>query len=218
MADKKIRTLVFGGTFNPSHKGHVSLVCEVLDAGCAERVIFVPALRPPHKTDEDHADYADRVAMLRFSIEATSSLTGRASISEIEAERIERLSYTYETMLELSLRMPDSELLLLIGADSLINLHSWYKANELVNNWSILTFPRNSFLRESPSVLNSLRENWPEAIALQLFDTILDCKILDVSSTQIRRAFANSNYQLAKHFLLPEVYEYIKLKGIYGKL
>lgn len=216
MVDKRKRTLVFGGTFNPPHKGHVSLVSDVLDAGYADSVIFVPALRPPHKTHGNPADFSDRVEMLRLAIEADSSLVGRASISELEAERVDRLSYTYETMLELSSRMPNSDLILLIGADSLLTLHSWYKARELVENWSLLTFPRGSLLRGTASVLDSLRGNWPESIALKLFDTILNCTVFDVSSTEIREAFAVNDFKKAERFLPTKMYDYIKLKGIYG--
>lgn len=216
MSDKRIRTLVFGGTFDPPHNGHVSLVADVLDAGCAERVIFVPALWPPHKIDGDPADFADRVEMLRLAIEASDSLAKRATISELEAERADRLSYTYETMLELTSRMPDSELILLIGADSLINLHSWYKAGELVENWSVLTFPRDSVRRGSPLVFEALRENWPDDVAATLFDTILDCGMFEVSSTEIRETLATNDFAASERLLASGVLEYIKRKGIYG--
>lgn len=216
MSDKRIRTLVFGGTFDPPHNGHLSLVTDVLDAGCAERVVFVPALRPPHKIDCVPADFADRVEMLRLGIEVSDSLAKRATISEIEAERSDRLSYTYETMLELTLRMPDSELILLIGADSLLTLHSWYKASELVGNWPLLTFPRDSVRRGSPSVFEALRENWPDDVATMLFDTILECGVFEVSSTEIREALATNDFAVSERLLAPGVLEYIKRKGIYG--
>jgi nicotinate-nucleotide adenylyltransferase len=135
----------------------------------------------------------------------------------LEAERPGILSYTHDTMLELSVRLPDDELIILIGADSLMNLHTWRNAEKLVENWSILTFPRGRVARGRESVLERLRSRWPEEVAVRLFDTILDFVPIEISSTVIREFFAENDQDRAKRFLPPEVFEYINTKGVYGK-
>jgi len=155
--------------------------------------------------------------MLKLAIGDSTRLAGNVSISEIEAERPNSLSYTYDTMLELSSRLSGAELILLIGADSLMNLHTWNRAGKLVEKWSVLTFPRGKVKRGSSSVLKALVKNWTEETARRLFNSIMEFAPVEVSSSRIRKCLFAGDYQTPKRFLSPFVLEYIEKKGIYGK-
>ncbi|MCK5845518.1 MAG: nicotinate (nicotinamide) nucleotide adenylyltransferase [Victivallales bacterium] len=218
MSGDNKRILVFGGTFDPPNNGHISLVSGVLRAELADGVVFVPALRPPHKPFGVSAKFADRAIMLRMAVDAAAELSGRTIVSELEAERSDSPSYTYDTMLELSSRMPDDELILLIGADSLINLHTWREARKLVEKWSLLTFPRDAAVSGSEKVFYTLRSNWPEEVVAELMDSILNFSVIDISSSDIRKRLANGDLDSAERFLPSNVFEYIKTKGVYGKV
>lgn len=132
-----MKIAVFGGTFDPVHTAHASLAGEVLKRGYAEKLFFVPAFLPPHKIAWNVSSFESRRAMLELALK---NLPG-TEISCIEAER-GGISYTFDTMNALAEKYPADELLLLIGGDSLANLHSWHRAEELVRRWRPLVYPR----------------------------------------------------------------------------
>src|ERR687894_441180 len=86
---------VFGGTFDPIHVGHLILASELHHALRLDRVLFVPAPRPPHKTAQDLSDDAHRLAMLRLALADNPAF----DISSLELDRA-GLSYTADTLAE----------------------------------------------------------------------------------------------------------------------
>ena len=116
---------MFGGTFDPVHKGHLAVAKGVLDRYGLDEVLFIPAPRPPHKGNPQ-TDFYHRVAML----EAVLVNEPKMSISMIEAERLTP-SYTFDTLVELRKRVGDHRYHLIVGADSFIEIHLWYRYQEL---------------------------------------------------------------------------------------
>jgi nicotinate-nucleotide adenylyltransferase len=170
---------VFGGTFDPPHNGHLNLAQAVLENKLADRVLFLPALIPPHKTSRKISSFQDRLNMLNLAIADCENF----EISMIEAERNSAPSYTVDSMEALSRKFPGDKLLLLIGGDSLKQLHTWHQAVKLASNWDILTYPRPG----DNIPLAELKLNWPEELAVKLFNSI-NKKLpeWDISSTIIR--------------------------------
>jgi len=207
---KKHRIAVFGGTFNPPHVGHFHLAAQVLKHNYADKVMFVPALLPPHKqTMSNCSSFEDRIRMLQAGIDRIGEK--RFFVNDLEGKRKDRPSYTYDTMQELSDVYPDTELILLMGSDSLLTLHTWYKAEELVSRWSIKTYPRHGF-----NSTTELELFWPHEIALNLAGSILPLEIYDISSTEIRNMIQNGID--ISDFVFPEIYEYIKKKGLFKRV
>ena len=206
---------VFGGTFNPPHNGHSQLVQNIIRKRIANHILFVPALHPPHKQGLPSVSFKKRTAMLQIMIENLNknSTPTRYSISTIEGERTNSLSYTYNTMRELERQYPENPLFLLIGGDSLLQLHTWYMADKLVDKWKILTYPRDEIFASPDNVLKKLKENWTEKIASLLFESILPVNVCNISSTQIRDMLQNQ--EDISNALDPDVYNYIKEKGLY---
>lgn len=124
--EKKQKIGLFGGTFDPVHKGHLSLAGQVIVQCRLDHILFIPASLPPHKT-KPAASFAHRVAMLEAALAGCSDM----SISLIESER-SSLSYTIDTVLELKKRLGPQSYFLIIGADSLVELHLWYRYEELL--------------------------------------------------------------------------------------
>jgi nicotinate-nucleotide adenylyltransferase len=149
------------------------------------------------------------------------------SINTLEGERRDSPSYTFDTMLELKEQYPNAELILLLGEDSLMTLHTWYKATKLAKQWKILTYPRKNHTPSSiqqsvenrslnsnySRILNELSNFWPDEIASKLTETILPFKIYDISSTEIRHKIQNG--EEVDNMLFQKIIEYINKRGLY---
>lgn len=111
---------VFGGSFDPVHYGHL-LLAECCREQCAlDQVWFVPAAMAPHKAGTTVTEAADRIEMLRLAIAGHEAF----DVSTLEIDR-GGLSYTVDTLTEISRTQPGAELFLLMGADSLVDLATW---------------------------------------------------------------------------------------------
>lgn len=122
---------LLGGTFDPVHEGHLAVAQQARDVLSLDRVIFIPAADPPHKT-RTGASYSHRVAMLEAALAGVDDVNknNRFEISLLEAERAAP-SYTIDTLIELKKRLGRQKFYFIIGADSLVELHLWYHYQEL---------------------------------------------------------------------------------------
>ncbi|MCI5130129.1 MAG: nicotinate-nicotinamide nucleotide adenylyltransferase, partial [Candidatus Electrothrix sp. EH2] len=119
--DSTQRIGLFGGTFDPVHKGHLSIARQAAEEAGLDEVLFLPAADPPHKKAPGAA-YQHRVAMLESVLGASPAAEDRFAVSLLEAE-LPFPSYTVETLSELQRRLPHSRCSFIIGADSLLELH-----------------------------------------------------------------------------------------------
>jgi nicotinate-nucleotide adenylyltransferase len=122
---RRERVGVLGGTFDPPHTGHLALAEWARVDLALDRVLFVPAGRPPHKrravTDARH-----RLAMTRLAVRGNPAF----EVLDLETRRTGP-SYTSDTLRELARRMPRAELHLILGADMFATLDSWHEAGEV---------------------------------------------------------------------------------------
>lgn len=169
---------LMGGSFNPVHIGHVHLARAALDAGCAERVLFLPTGNPPHKRS-GLADKLHRLQMVRLAIEGEAHM----DVCREEVDR-EGVIYTVDTLGILKERMPDAEFAYIIGADSLRALHTWKRPEELITLCRFLVVMRPGEGEEE--TLEAARM-WRGRGAQIEF---LRMQPMDISSTEIRRRIA----------------------------
>jgi len=114
------RVGVFGGSFDPVHLGHL-IVAEHCREQCGlDRVLFVPAARPPHKPTQTLTDGRHRLEMIKLAIAGNEAFDA----SELELKR-EGPSYTVDTLEALQQNFPQAELYLLMGADMLMDFPTW---------------------------------------------------------------------------------------------
>jgi nicotinate-nucleotide adenylyltransferase len=127
---------ILGGSFDPVHLGHIAIAEAARDAHGLDRVLLVPAGRPPHKSGE-LAPAADRLAMVRLAIEGRAGLEA----SDIEIRR-PGPSYTVDTLEELKRAHPDAALFFIIGADSLHEFFGWRNTRRILELARIVTVTR----------------------------------------------------------------------------
>lgn len=115
-----MRIGIFGGSFDPVHRGHIRLAEKILKSHSLNLIYFVPVARSPFKRARPAASGKDRLAMLRAAIRGK----GRFRISDCELKR-PALSYTIDTVKFFQRKFPGSDLFLLMGKDALRNFKKW---------------------------------------------------------------------------------------------
>jgi nicotinate-nucleotide adenylyltransferase len=203
MAEKII---LFGGTFDPVHTGHVDVAQAAAKKIGAKKVIFIPARRSPHKNQKPSAPDNDRIAMLQLAIESNSLF----QISSVELNRAEP-SYTIDTIHQLKQKFGDDcELYWLIGADMLKSLPLWHKIIELMNECSISVMNRGGY--EKPD-FNSLAGKLDKEYIEKLKKNMIETPFIEISSTEIRQKLADE--EDVSKYLHPDVLNYIKKRKLY---
>ena len=129
---RKDRVGLFGGTFDPIHLGHLHLGENFCQFGPINEVIFVPARIPPHKQDQFITPENHRLAMLRLALKGHKNF----HISNFEIQR-PSISYSFNTALHFKNYFGDN-VYILIGMDSLCELHTWFEAKRLVNEFKFI--------------------------------------------------------------------------------
>ena len=201
--------MLFGGTFDPVHHGHVIVARAVAEQGGYQRVILVPAARPPHKRQPE-APAADRLAMLELAVEGESLF----DICRLELER-PGPSYTYDTLCRLREQHGrKTELHLLIGADMLEEFPTWHRAQEVLETTELVVAARPGWEGRLAPVLEGLGRKLGKEKAEKTRRSILSTPLIDISSTEIRRRVRRG---LSIRYLTPyPVVDYIKSQRLYA--
>lgn len=118
---------VFGGTFDPIHYGHLVAAEEVRVVCQLDRVVFMPAGKPPHKLGQTVSSPEHRMTMVELAVETNPYF----SCSDIDIKR-EGPSYTVHLLEWLHTVWPNTELYFIMGRDSLANLPTWYEPQRLI--------------------------------------------------------------------------------------
>lgn len=203
---------VFGGTFDPPHLGHISVAKAILKRR-VELVLFVPGANPPHKLDQTISPFHNREAMLKIALR---NLSG-AMVSDVERELVDRgPSYTCLMMDALCAKHPEWSLSLLIGEDSLRQLHTWRDADNLVRKWPILTYPRKDDADSETSLSEALRMRWPSAVVDKLLGGVIEAPPVTISSTEIRKRLLNGEKRdTITKWMDPKVADYVVQHDLY---
>ena len=195
-----------GGSFDPVHEGHLVLARTARDRLGLERVLLIPAALPPHKLDRKLASGADRLALLELACQGEQGLEP----CDIELQR-SGPSYSYDTALALAERFgPDVELCFLIGADTLADLASWHRIQELAELVSFCSLTRPG-IELDPSYLEPLLGD--QAVD-RLRRQLIHMAPHPASSTAIREALVGGQH-VVEH-LAPAVLAEIQRRGLYG--
>jgi nicotinate-nucleotide adenylyltransferase len=200
-----MRLGVFGGTFDPVHLGHLILAEQCREQARLDRVLFIPAPRPPHKLEHERTRFEQRVEMLTLAVSGHPAF----QIDELERDR-SGPSYTFQTLEELSQKHPGAELCLILGGDSLAELHLWYRPERIVELATILAVPRPG----SPAVdAAALRDNLRLPPGTPLNAQVIDSPLIDIASRDIRSRLAQGR---SVRYMVPRAVEaYVADKGLY---
>ena len=119
---------LYGGTFDPVHRGHVQPVVEAKAQLGLDRVIYLPTADPPHKPERSLAPALARYAMVELALLEYPNLV----VSPYELTP-RRTAYTVDSARHFRSEYPDDELYLLIGGDAFVQLTTWREWRELVS-------------------------------------------------------------------------------------
>lgn len=197
-----VKVGVMGGTFDPPHNGHLSMARQVRDRLKLESVIFVPAGQPWFKSEMPVSPAGDRLEMVKLAIASHPFF----KLSSIEIDR-PGPSYTVDTLVQLRSELSsETELLFLIGWDSLAQLPDWREPSRMIGLCTLVALPRPGYAPDLAAL-----ENRIPGISGHII--MLDIPQMEVSATDIRERVARGG-DISK--LVPErVAEYIRDTGLY---
>jgi nicotinate-nucleotide adenylyltransferase len=229
---------LFGGTFDPIHKGHLALAASARDRCQLGRIYFVPTNMPPHKSQQPAASFFHRYAMTVLATQGEKGFV--PTLFEAPAEfvledkkaartsAVSKPNYTIDTIRKLkqSLKKAD-RLFFLIGIDAFDDIAKWHEAESLFSECEFIVASRPGY--SLADVASALPEKLrPRAEATKPFvrqpakgDLVLPgvtLHLLDdvnqnVSATEVRQAVKAK--RLIKKFVPESVEEYIKKEGLY---
>lgn len=221
--------VVFGGTFDPPHIGHVELPQRIRDALESQAaspgtvwLVYVPAAQSPHKPDGPVASDADRLEMLRLAVAAVARST--IWVDELKRTRQgQNVSYTVESLQRAREWLDGhgggaTKLRLLIGADQAAAFHRWREPRRIIDLAEPLVMCRGDAGNDAAAVVESLRSSgyWSEAELAQWMLRVVPVGRIEASATTIRGAVAAGDDKTAAAMLPASVAEFIRARGLYG--
>jgi len=208
------RIAFLGGAFDPPHIGHAMLAKRVLALGLSDLVLWVPSWAPPHKNSGGMTEFFHRCNMVKIVLEQLSG----SQLSDIEERKKFDPSYSFKIMSALEEEFPDCRIQLLIGQDSLEQLHTWYCARELVEKFEVIAFPRkdSAAAEDNAGAIPRLPlDFWGDKLTEKLKNSLVAGDYVEISSTYLREALANNR---SLHNIIDAgVLEYIKKNGLYRR-
>ena len=194
---------ILGGTFDPIHNGHLLLGESAREQFDLDRVIFIPNNLAHLKNRAKVTSGDIRYQMVKMAISDNPYFT----CSRLEIDKPEGC-YTIDTIQDLKLMYPGDELYLILGADSVIGIDTWYKAKDLLTSCIILAAVREE--DDLPSLdrkRRELKKMYNADIRLMTFIRI------DISSTDIRERVVKGR---SVRYMMPnECIEFMCIKGLY---
>ena len=202
-----MRLGIFGGTFDPIHLGHLILAEHCREACRLDRVLFIPAGQPPHKSDRQITPGRARLEMVELAIAGNATFAA----SSIELERVGP-SYSADTLAALASEHPDAELFFLIGSDSLADLPQWYQPARIAERAVIVVATRPGVEKLD---LAPLRGILGTTATERIERHVVQIPLVQIASSAIRsRVSAGQSIR----YLVPRAVEcYIETHGLYRR-
>jgi nicotinate-nucleotide adenylyltransferase len=194
-----MRTLCFGGTFNPIHHGHLICARAAAEASGFDHVLLIPSSQPPHRSGQkDLAPAQHRLTMCQLATRDVPLF----SISDLELRRSEP-SFTLQTARELR-REGHDEVFWLIGGDTVPQLPKWHQPDALMREVGFVVMARPGWAFDWDSLAEpyrSLRQN------------VVQTPLIEISATDVRRRVAEGKG--IDYLVPPAVRDYIRQRGLY---
>ncbi|MCR8873896.1 nicotinate (nicotinamide) nucleotide adenylyltransferase [Phocaeicola barnesiae] len=196
MEETRIKTGIFGGSFNPIHLGHLALANYLCEYGEVNEVWFLVSPLNPFKVHQDLLKDELRLQLVQAAVEGYP----RFKASDFEFH-LPRPSYTIHTLDKLARQYPDRDFYLIIGADNWAAFDRWKSPEEILQKHYVLIYPRPGY----------------DLGALTLPPRVkaVHTPLLEISSTFIRTAIREGKDM--RYFLHPEVDRLIKELHLYRK-
>ena len=194
-----MKTVFFGGAFDPFHSQHRALIETVLKEGKADRVVVYPSFLPPHKSKLQ----SPFEARLRMVQKGTEDL-GRVFVDRIEQER-NKVNYSYEVIPLLKAKYPSDEYGFLMGEDSLLHFGNWVRPDLIARQIKLIVGARGE-AGNLDRIIQSVEQKFNAQIE------VLEFCGKPVSSSEIK---ARTELGLTQEDIIPEVEKIIKENNLY---
>jgi nicotinate-nucleotide adenylyltransferase len=193
-----VRVGLFGGTFDPIHRGHVEVARRAADAFDLEEVLLIPSGQPPHRRPA-HADYEHRYRMVALACQGDP----RLHASRLEAPNNQkRPHYSIDTIQRVLREGPPGQrLFFLIGADAFAEIHLWHRWREI--------FDLVEFIVVSRPGSEPAASTTPPGACVHWFGEVE----VPISSTRVREKLTAG--EAVDEWVPAEVAKYIREKGLY---
>lgn len=179
--------LIYGGTFNPIHYGHINNIQVACRTFKFDKIIVVPDKIGHFKNEEDLAPWQDRLTMIDIALADLKGCHCPVEIDEIELDN-KKIKYSIDVVEHIQAEYPDAKLYFLIGSDQVAKLDYWRDSERLKSLVTFIVSKRTKdFVDDEFYVLNN--------------------KVYDVSSSSVRESYATT--------LIKKVDAYIRKKGLY---
>ena len=165
--NRKIKTGIYGGSFNPIHNGHIALARHLLQEAELDEIWFVVSPQNPFKVQQQLLADDKRLLLVRKALAPYPQLVA----SDFEFS-LPRPSYMWHTLQSLSARYPDREFTLIIGADNWACFDRWYHAADIIAHYPIVIYPRQGSTVDSSTLPPTVR--------------LVDTPLYNISSTEVR--------------------------------
>ena len=192
-------TILYFGSFNPVHRGHVAVADAVLESTEAEALWFVVSPQNPFKAGKELAPETDRIEMARIALQSAVH-SDRMAVSDIEF-RLPKPNRSIRTLEKLRTEYPGRKFSLLIGSDNMAGFPKWVHSQEILDRYRVLVYPRPGY----PT---------PESARSDGFTILTNLKELPQAATDVRTRIARGENPGAE--LPGGVWEYIKKHRLYG--
>lgn len=194
---------IYGGSFDPVHLGHIALAEHAVEQCNIDKLIFMPAYVSPFKQNRKSTPGKDRAAM----IESILHYNDAFCMSRYELSK-EGPSYTYDTVMHWKGLLGGGRLSFILGFDSVIEIDSWYRGEEILKEVSLIT-ARRPYANDSEGFEKIIY--YKEKFGTEV--TVLDMKPVDASSTEVRMN-VDLGYPISE-YVPPEVEKYIIEHNLY---
>jgi nicotinate-nucleotide adenylyltransferase len=193
---KKNSIGLYFGTFNPIHIGHLAIANYLVENSDLDEIWMVVTPHNPHKKKKTLLDDYQRLHMVHLATD---------DYDRIKASNIEfglpQPSYTVNTLAHLSEKYPDKDFTLIMGEDNLKSLHKWKNYQVILEDYSIIVYPRVSL------------GNVPEQFKNHSKISKIDAPIMEISSTMIRNGIKEGKD--LRYFMHHQVQEYVEEMHFY---
>ena len=161
---------LFFGSFNPFHIGHKVIGTHMVNNTDLDKVWYVVSPQNPTKNKDSLLDQNHRLQIIQREVEDNSNL----DVSDIEFS-MPLPSYTIDTLANISEKYSSCEFSLIMGTDNLKTLHKWKNYKQILNNYTIYTYPRSGSAN---------------LIEHQNITNVKDVPLIDISASFIRESIS----------------------------
>ena len=200
---------IFGGTFDPVHRGHLAVARAAQRACKLDRIYFVPANVPPHKQRQPITAFEHRYAMLSIALRGEERFVPSLMESrrQLPVASRQKPNYSIDTVRRFKKTLaPNDKLFFIVGIDMFETIGTWHKPKELMREAEFIVVSRPGYKISSHTTQSST-----EGARIHSIENVAE----DVSSSDLRAALASG--RVSRKWLDEAVVEYIRKEHLYER-